>query len=311
MSASPASRLSETRCLMPIRPIPPLGRRLVGERRRPILFRSRSGTYSEIGELRNHGRLGRTASREPGPRGGDEIRHEHGQDEQGADDPGLGVPRRVRERQPVSQVQDDEDREDHAGHRSRAAEDADATEQDHRDDVELEALGGAAANGPEARQEENARERGNDAAHGKDGQLHAPDADTREPRDLRAAAHNVGVAAESGELEQHGRADQKYRKDHERQRERTEEGLLPKPVEPFGETADRPVPHEQERGAAIANQPGEGNGERRQTDDRYPVAVEEPAASPPSARGGARWPAPRGGGSARVTAARSSPRRRA
>src|SRR5207245_3697986 len=142
-------------------------------------------------------------------------------------------------------------REDHASHRSGAAKDTDATKQDHRDDVELEALGGAAANGPEARNEKNAGECGNEAAHGEDGQLHAPDADTREPRDLRVAPHDVRVAAEAGELEQHGRPDQKHREDDERQRERADERLLAEPAKPVGETADRPISDEEERSAAI------------------------------------------------------------
>src|SRR2546430_9528586 len=128
-------------------------------------------------EIRHHGRLDRATPSLPRPHGGDEIRDEDGQDEQGADHPGLGVPRRVRECESVPKVQDDEDRKDHPGHRPRAAKNTDATEQDHRDDAELEALGGAAANGTKARDEENAGEGGNEAAHRTNLQLHAPDTD--------------------------------------------------------------------------------------------------------------------------------------
>src|SRR5438093_6299829 len=277
MSASPASRLNEALCLIRIREILPLGRRLIGERQRPILYPAADRALFRDWKIRDHRRLGRATSSELGPRGGDEGRHQHGKDEQCAEGSGLCVPRRVREREAVPKVQDNKNREDHTGHRSRAAKDTDATKQDHRDDVELEALGGAAPNGPEARHEENAGEGGNEAAHREDGQLHAPDADTREPRDLRVAPHDVRIAAEAGELEQHGRADEEPREDDERQRERADKGLLAEPAKPVGETADRPVSHEKERGAAIADQPREGNRERWQTDNGYPVAVEEPA----------------------------------
>src|SRR6267143_1018541 len=61
-SASPASRLNEARYLVCIRQILPLGRRLIGERRRPILYRSEIGTYSEsVG-------FGTTAASAEGPR---------------------------------------------------------------------------------------------------------------------------------------------------------------------------------------------------------------------------------------------------
>src|SRR5712692_2491990 len=88
-SASPASRLNEARYLVCIRHILPLGRRLIGERRRPILYLVRDRDLFGEREIRNHGRLSRGTSLLPRANGGDEIRHQHGQDEQRANDSGL------------------------------------------------------------------------------------------------------------------------------------------------------------------------------------------------------------------------------
>src|SRR5882762_8862511 len=207
---------------------------LLGDGR--ALYRSRRGGPSPSG---------------PGTRRGDEVRQEHGQDEQGTDDPSLGVPGGVRQREPISQIEDDEDRENHAGHRARASEDADATQEHHRDDVELETFRSAPAHRSEAGGEEYAGERGDRAAHDENGQLHARDAHAGIARDLAARPNDIDVAPEAGELQQHGRDDEQCREDEQREREWADERLLAEPVEPLGETADGAVLHEQERDAAI------------------------------------------------------------
>src|SRR5439155_25171908 len=106
-----------------------------------------------------------------------------------------------RQCEPIPQIEDDEDRENHTGHRARAPEDADATQEHHRDDVELETFRSAPAHRTEARGEEYAGERGDRAAHDEDRELHARDAHAGITRDLAARPHDIDVAAEAGELQ--------------------------------------------------------------------------------------------------------------
>src|SRR4051812_25318157 len=134
----------------------------------PLLLLSDCGRWLQLWRL--FGRLtsvrgGRCPLTQPrrAPRAGDpgdEVGDQNREDQQNADDPGLGVLVDVREPQTVADVEHDQNRQRDADHRARASEDAHAAEQDHRDDVEPEAGGQIAAARAEPRREEDPRQAG-------------------------------------------------------------------------------------------------------------------------------------------------------
>ncbi len=107
----------------------------------------------------------------------------------------------VREAQAVAQVEDEQDRQDRRPTIvPRAAEDADAAEQDHRDDVELEASARARP-GPAPRraaQQHAGERRRRSPLVGEDRELRtARRPNAREPRDLDVVAEHVDVPPEA------------------------------------------------------------------------------------------------------------------
>ena len=81
--------------------------------------------------------------------------------------------------------------------------------------------------------------------------------------------------------------------EHERQRQRADQVVLAEAVEPRREVADRAVLDEHPRRAAPADQPGQRDDERRQTEPGDAPAVDQPGDAR-RRRGRRRWPATNG-----------------
>src|SRR3990172_8322976 len=88
------------------------------------------------------------------------IGDQYRQNQESADDARLGVAGDVDERHPISQIQDEQDRQSNADERSGAAENADAAQQHRGDDVEFKALRRAPPDGAQPGGEQQAGQRG-------------------------------------------------------------------------------------------------------------------------------------------------------
>ena len=144
-------------------------------------------------------------------------------------------------RHAVAQVQHDEDRQEHAVHRARAAEYAHPPEQHDGDDVELEAEPHVAPDRAEAGREEDSRERGEEPGRGEEKHLDPRDVDAGVAGHLQVDADDVDLPAEPAVAEHDHREHQQREEEDERERERADEGLLPERLEPRRKLLDGAV----------------------------------------------------------------------
>ena len=139
------------------------------------------------------------ASRSPAVRKrSSEVRDQHRDDQQRADDPGLGVASTLARPSPLRRLSTMRIDRATPSMRARAAEDADPAEQHHRDDVELESLG-RGCRGPSPAWPRTAPRRApaTDRDAVEQDQLDAGDTDPGVAGDLGVVADDVDVAAEA------------------------------------------------------------------------------------------------------------------
>ena len=105
----------------------------------------------------------------------DGVAGQYGDDQDHADHAGLHVRLDVRQAETVAHVEHDQDGECHPGHRAGTTEDADATEQHHRDDVQLEAAGQVAAHRSEPGGVQHAGDGGDGSGSDEQPELQAAD----------------------------------------------------------------------------------------------------------------------------------------
>src|SRR5918999_1899981 len=205
----------------------------------------------------------------------DEVRYEHRRDQERADDPGLRVGLDVGEPEAVAKVEDDQDGQGDADDRAGAAEDAHAPEQDHRDDVQLETEREVAPHRAQPRREEHAGQARDEPRRRQQDQLRPRDGEARVARHLGAVADHVDRAAERGAVEDDPGDHDPDREEQRGEVEAADERLLPDPVEPLGEAADRAVLHQDSRRPPETDQPGERDDQRREAELRDEQPLDE------------------------------------
>src|ERR671916_2266361 len=155
---------------------------------------------------------------------GDEVRDENGEDQQTADDAGLRVLVDVREAEAVADVEDDQDRQRDADDRSGSSEDAHPAEEDHRDDVELEAECEVSAYRAEPRREEDPRQAREEARRGHDDHLVARDVDARVAGHVRVVADHEQGPAECRAVKDDPCHDDQHEEEDQCEREAPDQG---------------------------------------------------------------------------------------
>ena len=114
-------------------------------------------------------------------------------------------PPMIRELHAVAELGDEDQRQQDAEHRARAAEDVDAAENDGGDDVEQRALGGVGARGAEEADVDDPGDPGHQPGDGEDRHAGARDRDAGEAGRLAVRADREEVAAEARRVEQNAR----------------------------------------------------------------------------------------------------------
>src|SRR5262249_30681165 len=155
-------------------------------------------------------------------------------------------------------------------------ENTDATEENHRDDVELEAVRHIAPNCAKPGGIKQARQRRIDPGRHKQPELDALDAHARIARRFKIIAEHIHDPAESGAAEHDRANDEEDDEYYDRKGQRSDKRLLTDGVEPVRIIADRPVLHEDTPDAAIADQPGEGYRKRWKPYIGDPETVDQP-----------------------------------
>ena len=245
--------------------VPPFGWRAT--RRPGLTAASRHGHHDAepiVGGAWSRSRPGGAARSHRRAQPVDGVAGEDGRDQDHADHPGLHVGLDVRQAETVANVEHDQDGERDPGHRPGATEDADAAEQHHRDDVQLEAAGHVAADRSEPGAVQHAGNGGDGSRGDEQPELQAGDVERRVAGDVGVVADDVHAPSERRAGEHDAADDDADEEQQHGERERPEQGVLSEPLEPRREPAEGAVLDEHAGEAAQADQPGQRHDERRQ-----------------------------------------------